>query len=134
MTGVTLTEAVQRLVGRFEREAGVSADVRVQGTPRDLARSTEVVMLRAVQEALTNVRRHADAARVRVNLDYRDDVATLEVVDDGCGFEPDAVDGFGLRGMRARVEQAGGEFELSGGPGRGTTLRLQVPAHAGAPE
>ena len=134
LTGVTLTEAVQRLVGRFEREARVSADVRVQGTPRDLARSTEVVMLRAVQEALTNVRRHADAARVRVNLDYRDDVATLEVVDDGCGFEPDAVDGFGLRGMRARVEQAGGEFELSGGPGRGTTLRLQVPAHAGAPE
>jgi signal transduction histidine kinase len=134
LTGVTLTEAVQRLVGRFEREARVSADVRVQGTPRDLARSTEVVMLRAGQEALTNVRRHADAARVRVNLDYRDDVATLEVVDDGCGFEPDAVDGFGLPGMRARVEQAGGEFQLSGGPGRGTTLRLQVPAHAGAPE
>ena len=59
-------------------------------------------MLRAVQEALTNVRRHAGAARVRVNLDYRDDVATLEVVDDGCGFEPDAVDGFGLRHACAR--------------------------------
>jgi signal transduction histidine kinase len=133
LDGATLAEAVQRLVGRFKREAGVSAELRVSGTPRNLGSAAEVVLLRAAQEALTNVRRHAHADRVRVNLDYRQDAATLEVVDDGLGFETDRMDGFGLRGMRARVEQAGGELELTAGPGQGTILRLHVPAPAGVP-
>lgn len=133
LDGATLVEAVQRLVNRFEREAGVSAELRVSGTPRNLGSAAEVVLLRAAQEALTNVRRHAHADRVRVHLDYRPDAATLEVVDDGLGFETDRIDGFGLRGMRARVEQAGGELEVTAGPGQGTTLRLHVPVPAGVP-
>jgi signal transduction histidine kinase len=131
LAGATLVEAVQRLVNRFEREAGVIAQVRVSGTPRSLGQATEVVMLRAAQEALTNVRRHAGAGRVRVNLAYTEDSAALEVSDDGRGFDPERVDGFGLSGMRARVEQAGGELELAAVPDRGTTLRLRVPAEAG---
>jgi signal transduction histidine kinase len=131
LAGATLVEAVQRLVNRFEREAGVIAQVRVSGTPRSLGQATEVVMLRAAQEALTNVRRHAGAGRVRVNLAYTEDSAALEVSDDGRGFDPERVDGFGLNGMRARVEQAGGELELAAVPDRGTTLRLRVPAEAG---
>jgi signal transduction histidine kinase len=56
------------------------------------------------------------------------------VSDDGRGFDPDHADGFGLSGMRSRVEQAGGELELAAGPDRGTTLRLRVPASVGAVE
>jgi signal transduction histidine kinase len=90
-------------------------------------------MLRAAQEALTNVRRHAGAARVQLNLTYTEESAVLEVSDDGRGFDPERVDGFGLRGMRARVEQAGGELELAAVSDRGTSLRLRVPAEAGLP-
>ncbi len=133
LAGGTLPEAVERLVSRFEREAGVRAEVRISGTPRHLGQATEVVMLRAAQEALTNVRRHAHAGRVVVNLAYDDDSAALEVSDDGLGFDPERVDGFGLSGMRARVEQAGGELELAANPQQGTTVRLRVPAEAGLP-
>ena len=134
LAGGTLAEAVERLVDRFEREAGVAAEVRITGTPHSLGSAAEVVMLRAAQEALTNVRRHAHAGRVLVHLTYHDDAAALEVSDDGRGFDPDHADGFGLSGMRSRVEQAGGELELAAGPDRGTTLRLRVPASVGAVE
>ncbi|HJY24949.1 MAG TPA: sensor histidine kinase [Actinomycetes bacterium] len=134
LAGGTLAEAVERLVDRFEREAGVAAEVRITGAPHSLGSATEVVMLRAAQEALTNVRRHAHAGRVLVHLTYHDDAAALEVSDDGRGFDPDHADGFGLSGMRSRVEQAGGELELAAGPDRGTTLRLRVPASVGAVE
>jgi signal transduction histidine kinase len=134
LVGATLAQALQRVVARFQREAGVSAQLRVTGTPHILGSATEVVMLRAAQEALTNVRRHAQAGRVLMTLAYRADGAALEVSDDGRGFDPEHADGFGLRGMRSRVEQAGGELELSAGPEHGTTLRLRVPASVGAPE
>jgi signal transduction histidine kinase len=134
LAGATLAEALDRLVGRFQREAGVSAQLRVTGTPHNLGSPTEVVMLRAAQEALTNVRRHAQAGRVVVDLTYHEDGAALEVSDDGRGFDPQQVDGFGLQGMRSRVEQAGGQLELAAGPDHGTTLRLRVPASVGALE
>jgi signal transduction histidine kinase len=134
LAGGTLAEAVERLVDRLERETGIQAEVRITGTPHSLGSATEVVMLRAAQEALTNVRRHAHAGRVLVHLTYHNDAAALEVSDDGRGFDPDHADGFGLSGMRSRVEQAGGELELAAGPDRGTTLRLRVPASVGAVE
>ena len=84
-------------------------------------------LYRAAQEGITNARRHADAARVSVRLDFAPDAATLVVTDDGRGFTPDGA-GFGLAGMRERVEQVGGQVRVDSSPGAGTRLTVTVPS------
>jgi signal transduction histidine kinase len=116
-----LPEAIGRLVDRFSAETGVPARVTVTGEPRALPANTEVVLLRAAQEALANVRRHAGAGRVEVTLDG----AVLAVADDGAGFDPTApTGGYGLAGMRRRVEEIGGTVSVASGPG-GTRVEVR---------
>ena len=123
LRGRTLADAVQRVVERSK----LPAQLRVDGEPRTLPANSEVVLLRGAQEALTNVHKHAQASHVDVLLSYREDDATLEVHDDGVGFDADNVDGFGLRGMRSRVQQVSGTMTVQTAPGKGTTIRLVVP-------
>jgi signal transduction histidine kinase len=86
------------------------------------------VLLRATQEALTNVRKHAGARRVTVELAYRPESVTLRITDDGRGFDPEAgTAGFGLGGMRARVAQVNGALHLRTEPGAGTTIGVDLP-------
>jgi signal transduction histidine kinase len=123
----SLQESVRRQVVRLAEETGVAAEFRAEGEPRPLATAIEVVLLRAAQEALTNVRRHAGASQVRVTLAFAETTVRLTVCDDGAGHDPDVpTDGFGLRGMRARVEQVAGTLTVRGEPGEGTTLDVEV--------
>lgn len=125
----SLQDSVQRQVRRLAEEADVAAVYRTDGAPRPLATAVEVVLLRAAQEALANVRRHAGASEVRVTLAFDETTVRLTVCDDGVGHDPGApTDGFGLRGMRARVEQVAGAVTVRGEPGRGTTVDVEVPA------
>jgi signal transduction histidine kinase len=81
-----------------------------------------------VQEALTNIARHAVARRVRIAVSAGEGRVTVEVADDGTGFDAETVDaGFGLVGMRERVALAGGALDIGSGPG-GTTVRATLPA------
>jgi signal transduction histidine kinase len=123
----SLQDSVRRAASRFTEESGVPATVRITGPSRSLPTSVEVVLLRATQEALTNVRRHAFAAAVQVLLAYSDDRVRLTVRDDGRGFTPGEADGFGLNGMRARAEQVNGTLHVAGTPGDGATIELEVP-------
>ena len=125
----TLGEALQRLGAAVTSETGMHADVRVAGDPVPLGGSAEVVILRTAQEALSNVRRHASAARVDLTLAYDDpDQVVLTVRDDGLGFDPEgARSGYGLDGVQARAAEVGGAVEVLSEPGTGTTLRLVVP-------
>ena len=86
-----------------------------------------------VQEALTNVAKHAGASRVRVAIGQADGALWLEIEDDGSGFDADAkTSGFGLAGMRERVALAGGTLEISS-PGKGTLVKASLPVRtAGA--
>jgi signal transduction histidine kinase len=94
--------------------------------PTRLIPEVETTVYRFVQEALTNVAKHAGAERAWVEI-VESDAVCVEVRDDGRGFEPDAeTQGFGLLGMRERVELAGGTLEVESGPG-GTTMRATVP-------
>lgn len=121
-----LAEALTRLTENFFDETGVAARLVVTGTPRPLDGSSEVVLLRVAQEALNNVRRHAAASNVDVELSYVDDSVAVRVRDDGRGFAPAAVTGFGLRGMRTRVEQVGGDVLVETAPGRGTCVGVTL--------
>ncbi len=128
----TLGEALRRVAGRVSRESGVEVTVVTDGA-EELPRAQQVVLLRAAQEALGNVRKHAGARSAQVVLATADGTASLEVVDDGVGISASDVaepQGYGLAGMRRRVEEAGGVFEVAGSPGGGTRLRIAVPAPA----
>lgn len=128
----TLADALRRLAGRCQNDASLAVTVTVSGTPTGRHQDQDVILLRAAQEALHNARRHAAASAIHLHLAYAAGTATLEVTDDGRGLDPDAAEraGFGLRGIRQRAETSGGGFTLTSGPGRGTTLRVELPAPA----
>ena len=136
LDGTDLAGALRRLADRFSHETGIEVDLGLDAdvAPNQLDRDREVVLLRAAQEALANVRRHSDARRVTIRLRLDNGAAEVEVSDDGHGFDPETVHGLGLAGMRGRVEDIGGEMDVVTGPGRGTHVRVSVPsAPVGSP-
>lgn len=129
-----LRATVARLATRFAGETGVDADTEFDPDPDgldSLSPAVRVVVVRAVQESLANVRKHARATSVVVALHRRrPDRLALTVTDDGVGMTAGtgSVDGsYGLRGLRDRVELVGGTVDVDSAPGRGTTLSLTIP-------
>ncbi len=122
----TLVDALARQAVRVREECGIEVGLDTAGIGA-LPMPVEVVLLRAAQEALTNVRKHSGAATATVRLTVAGSVASLEVADDGVGFDPDAVvRGFGLTAMRSRVAQVGGSVSVRSGS-TGTVVRVAVP-------
>lgn len=132
LQGGTLSEALRRLADRFAEETGTRVELTAPEASR-LSSADDVVLLRSAQEALTNVRRHADASAVRVDLRQDHAGTVLEVTDDGRGLPADAsgfTEGYGLRGMRERVAAEGGSLEVGPAPGGGTRVAVRLPAGA----
>ena len=132
----SLPQALQELTGRLGEETGLRAETVVTGTARPLPAEVEEALLRIVQEALANVRKHAAASRVTVTLSYLDDLTMLDVHDDGIGFEYAATvaaagAGLGLHAMAERVAALGGSLAVESAPGEGATIAVEVPAPAG---
>jgi signal transduction histidine kinase len=97
--------------------------------------SIEATLLRIAQGSLSNVVKHADAARAELTLSYLGDEVALDVVDDGIGFDPSSLDAqvaegvsFGLRAIRQRAEKLGGTADVESTPGGGTALSVRIPA------
>jgi len=133
----SLPNALKRLAARWSVEAGVAAEAVVGGAPRPLPPEVEITLLRVGQEALANVRKHARAGRVALMLWYGNHLITLDVRDDGVGFDPiapaPATDGggFGLTAMRERIEGLGGTLVVASEPGGGTVITATLPTCAG---
>ncbi|GAA2262984.1 sensor histidine kinase [Streptomyces amakusaensis] len=125
----SLVQAVGRQARLLTAETGLEVRCRSEGEERPLPMAVSVVLLRSVQEAFANVRRHAGTARtVEVLVAYADDSVRLVIGDDGEGFDPDGErGGFGLRGMRARVEEISGAASVDSRPGAGTVIEVTVP-------
>ncbi|MFD4421026.1 sensor histidine kinase [Agromyces sp. NPDC058484] len=122
-----LADALRRLGASFERETGVAVAVTTDAAGLD--RELEVVLLRSAQEALANVRKHAQARSASIDVSVGGDGVVLTVADDGVGpgdAEP-GVNGFGLAGIRDRAAMAGGSFAFGPGPTGGSLLRVVVP-------
>jgi signal transduction histidine kinase len=131
-----LAQALQELAARLAEETGLRAETVVTGTARPLPAVVEEALLRIAQEALANVRKHAAASRVTLTLSYLDDVVTLDVHDDGVGFDQAATaaaagGGLGLHAMAERVAALGGSLAVESTLGEGTTIAVEVPAPAG---
>lgn len=127
LDGSTLDDALRRLSLRLSEELGVAVSHTVEGESRKLPPSSEVVLIRTAQEALANVRKHAAARTVKVSVRYGSAEVTLTVRDDGAGFDPSTGTGFGLRGMRARIEQQGGLLQVVSAPGEGASVHVALP-------
>ncbi len=121
-----LSEALSALV-QESQTAGILTNLQVQGVPHSLDAKTALTLYRTAQEALTNVRKHARASQVNLVLDYQQaGVVRLTVHDNGVGTAVPS-GGFGLLGLRERVQQLGGEVELKTAPGDGFLLTVAVP-------
>ena len=125
-----LPEAVGRVCEDWSHRSGITANLSITGTPGPLHPDIELTVLRAVQEALTNVARHSGAKTAAVTLSYMEDLIVLDVQDDGRGLPPGAETGrgYGLTGMRERAERVGGSFSVESAPGEGTTISITLPA------
>jgi signal transduction histidine kinase len=129
-----LEEALQRLAGRIVADLGIPVCFSVSGTSRELPPDCEVALLRAGQEGLANVRKHAEARSAQLMLEYEANVARLTLRDDGRGFTPSSQhSGFGLRGMSSRAQMVGGSLCVRGVPGQGTTIIFEVPVRTPEP-
>jgi PAS domain S-box-containing protein len=128
-----LEPALRQLVAGWQASTGIAADFQSAGlgTGR-FSSGVETTLYRVVQEALTNVARHAAALRVGVVVSRREGHAVAIVEDNGRGFDPDAASRagsgkLGLLGMRERVAIAGGTLEIESHPGKGTTVYARIP-------
>lgn len=138
--GKDLGTLVDEYVKQFGESTGmtVSVDWRIAGESLELPPAAEVQLLRIVQEALANVRRHAAARNLRIAAAVEGGAFVLTVEDDGHGFDPDgrSRDGrprFGLRTMAERAKAVGGTLAVESGPGAGTRVRVAVPLRAHVP-
>ncbi|MEV0677706.1 sensor histidine kinase [Actinosynnema sp. NPDC050436] len=124
-----LPDALAEVATGWTDQTGVPATVATTGPARPLHPEVEVALLRTAQEALSNVAKHAAASRVGLTLSYMEDVVTLDVRDDGSGFDPGrGTDGYGLVGMRQRVSRLAGSLAVESEPGSGTAVSASVPA------
>ena len=123
-------KSVESLV-ELSRHAAPGCEIRLNvedSLPAELPEEVGVELLRVLQEALINARRHSGAGEVGVTLRAEGGEILAEVVDDGQGFDPESVQtGVGLSAMRERVEGLGGEIGISSRPGEGTRVEVRVP-------
>ncbi|HEX5574995.1 MAG TPA: sensor histidine kinase, partial [Gemmatimonadales bacterium] len=120
-----LAPALDALLKRFARKTGIEVELRADSD--DVPAAARRALYRIVQEALTNVARHAQARRVRVELQCSADAVMLEVADDGIGIAPGMLGNsgsLGLVGMRERALALGADFQIQGGPRQGTTISV----------
>jgi signal transduction histidine kinase len=140
LDGARLPDAMQEVASRWSKLHGVPVAVTTTGTPRVMRPEIEVALLRTAQEALANVAKHAEASRVGLTLSYMEDLVTLDVRDDGVGFDirpryharngssNGQSGGFGLAAMQQRVEGVAGTLQVESEPGAGTAISASVPA------
>jgi signal transduction histidine kinase len=125
-----LPEALGRVCQEWSRRTGIHSKLSITGTPEPMHPEIELTILRGVQEGLTNVARHSGAHTTAVTLSYMEDLIVLDLQDDGKGFLPTegGRTGFGLHGMRERVEGLQGSLQVESVLGEGTTISLTLPA------
>jgi signal transduction histidine kinase len=127
--GPTVGESLERAVEDFSERFGIRTEFKASGAAPALPSRTAAELLRIVQEALTNVRKHADATVARVSVTWGRTDFEVIVSDNGRGFDPASVDGstYGIRGMRERAGLIGGEILIESRPNDGTRIHLRVP-------
>ena len=127
-TGMETT--LREYLHRYQREWSIHCELILDGVDKScIAPSAEIQLLRIIQEALTNIRRHAHAKNAWIKFEHGQDKVLVTIEDDGCGFEVKQPrhEHFGLQTMRERAESVGGSAEIQSEPGRGTRILINLP-------
>lgn len=125
-----LVAALEWLARDFAERSGIKVDFQANREEFEVAPDRAAAVYRVAQEALTNIRKHAHATHVHMQLFALAEEITLEVADDGSGFDPESLQvapGFGVRGMMERARGLGGWAEVSSSQSRGTTVMFSIP-------
>ena len=125
-----LVAAIQWLAAGFERRSTIPVQFVTSSETIHAGADVQLVAYRTAQEALTNISKHAQPRKVRIDLSDREGVLTLEVSDDGAGISPSMLEkpnAFGLRGLHERARTVEGWLDISSRPGHGTSVILSVP-------
>lgn len=137
-----LVAGLSWLADQVRRQFGLHVDVQIEGRKTRLSPEVETALFRVTQEALTNVARHAGVDRARVRLSFAPEAVTLDIADEGRGFDPLLVlepgdagrPAWGIIGMQERVHAMGGTLALSSQPGQGTTIHALIPGLESDPD
>jgi signal transduction histidine kinase len=124
-----LIPALEWQAREISRRSDVEVEVHSQSVSEDLGDETKVTVYRLVQEALNNAATHASAKNAKVTVIQGPDKITVEITDDGNGFDPERKRGMGILGMEERVRRLGGSFAIKSSPGRGATVTAEIPLH-----
>ncbi len=128
-----LAAAIEHHVVQFEERSGIACSLSSNREEFEIDGRLATAIFRLVQEALTNVMRHAEASHVSIAIEDTENTMSICIEDDGKGFDTsDQKSTFGLLGMRERVKMFGGSIELSSQPGQGCRIIVQLPKHMGA--
>ena len=130
-----LVPTLQRYIMTFQEETGIAVTFKTRGVYDDIKPVISLTVFRIVQEAISNIRKHAFAQNAAINLEFLEKELKLYIYDDGRGFivdklkfkDEDINSGFGLFSMRERVELMNGELQLNSEPGKGTRLNITIP-------
>jgi two-component system CheB/CheR fusion protein len=124
---VGLAESLQELIGRLQAETQIRLELSIQGTPRRLDAAIEENLLGIARQAIDNAIQHSGANEIRVELAFEKGRVGLQVTDDGHGFNASEVPrGFGIKSMRERAGQCGGNLRVESAPGRGTRIAVVI--------
>ncbi|GBF32581.1 two component sensor histidine kinase [Desulfocucumis palustris] len=128
-----LIPALNHFLDDFFIQNGIPVDINITGEPRRFSMPMEIALFRVVQESISNIKKHSQASHVNVKMEILSHKINLIIKDNGKGFNIKEVfadkkrEGYGLIGMRERIQVLNGEFSISASPGRGTTINISVP-------
>jgi len=114
---------------RSDMEVEVLSEVQSENVSESFGDETKVTIYRLVQEALNNAATHASAKNAKVTIAQTSDKITVQVTDDGHGFDPARQRGMGILGMEERVRRLGGVFTIDSAPGKATAVKAELPLH-----
>ncbi len=131
-----LVPTVRRYLEAYKERSGLEATLVVTGKERRLDPHLEVLIFRALQELLTNVREHAQATQVKATVDVDTTAVRVTVEDNGRGFDPDSTEvtggmGRGLKSLRERIDLVGGTLDMISSPGKGSRISFTIPTTGG---
>jgi PAS domain S-box-containing protein len=131
-----LLPALRELVSQLNQQDGIESDMSVAGAEQHFTQEDELLIYRIVQEALRNIWRHSKASRAHVSIEFNGDSTTVQISDNGIGFQIGEnlkfvrVGKIGLAGMQERASLLGGSLDIASRPGQGTTVTLKISSQS----
>jgi signal transduction histidine kinase len=125
-----LIPALEWQAREISRRSDMEVEVHSQSVSEDLGDETKVTIYRLVQEALNNAATHSSAKNAKVTVAQAPGKITVEITDDGHGFDPERKRGMGILGMEERVRRLGGTLTIESAPGKSATVRAELPLHS----